>query len=61
MQKLAKTSADDYNRTMENMERSGDAFKKIDDKLIEQLPTFMFKRYQQGEFGDPKSSDANSA
>ena len=57
-QKLAKTSADDYNRTMENMERSGDAFKKIDDKLIEQLPTFMFKRYQQGEFGDPKSSDA---
>jgi hypothetical protein len=58
LQKLAKTSADDYNRTMENMERSGDAFKKIDDKLIEQLPTFMFKRYQQGEFGDPKSSDA---
>lgn len=58
LQKLAKTSADDYNRTMENMERSGDAFKKIDDKLIEQLPTFMFKRYQQGEFGDPKSGDA---
>ena len=58
LQKLVKTSADDYNRTMENMERSGDAFKKIDDKLIEQLPTFMFKRYQQGEFGDPKSEDA---
>ena len=58
LQKLIKTSADDYNRTMENMERSGDAFKKIDDRLIEQLPTFMFKRYQQGEFGDPKSSDA---
>lgn len=58
LQKLAKTSADDYNRTMENMERSGDAFKKIDDKLIEQLPTFMFKRFQKGEFGDPKSGDA---
>jgi hypothetical protein len=58
LQKLAKTSADDYNRTMENMERSGDAFKKIDDKLIEQLPTFMFKRFQNGEFGDPKSGDA---
>ncbi len=58
LQKLYTTSADAYNRTMENMERSGDAFKKIDDKLIEQLPTFMFKRYQQGDFGDPKSGDA---
>lgn len=35
-----------------------DAYKNIDDKYIEQLPTFMFKRYQNGEFGDPKSSDA---
>ena len=58
LKKLSKTSLDAYNRTMSNMERSGDAFKKIDDKLIEQLPTFMFKRYQQGEFGDPKSNDA---
>ena len=35
-----------------------DAYKNIEDKYIEQLPTFMFKRYQNGEFGDPKSSDA---
>lgn len=58
LKKLSKTSLDAYNRTMSNMERSGDSFKKIDDKLIEQLPTFMFKRYQNGEFGDPKSGDA---
>ena len=52
LQKLSKTSVDAYNRTMENMERSGEAFKRIDDKMIEQLPTFLFKRYANGEFGD---------
>lgn len=58
LQKLSKTSVDSYNRTMENMQKQGDAFKSIDDKLIDQLPTFMWRRYQNGEFGDPKSSDA---
>ena len=58
LQKLSKTSVDAYNRTMENMERSGEAFKRIDDKMIEQLPTFLFRRYANGEFGDPKSKDA---
>ena len=52
LQKLSKTSVDAYNRTMENMERSGEAFKRIDDKMLEQLPTFLFKRYANGEFGD---------
>jgi hypothetical protein len=52
LEKLSKTSVDAYNRTMENMERSGEAFKRIDDKLIAQLPTFLFKRYANGEFGD---------
>ena len=41
-----------------NIDKMGDSMRKIDDKLIDQLPTFMWKRYQQGEFGDPKSSDA---
>ena len=58
LQKLAKTSVDSYNRTMDNMQKQGEAFKSIDDKLIDQLPTFMWRRYQNGEFGDPKSSDA---
>lgn len=58
LNRLSKTFVDSYNRTMENIERTGDAYKKIDDKLIDQLPTFMFRRYQNGEFGDPKSTDA---
>jgi hypothetical protein len=41
-----------------NIDKMSDSMSKIDDHLIDQLPTFMFKRYQQGEFGDPKSSDA---
>ena len=41
-----------------NIDQMSDSMKNIDDKLIAQLPTFMFKRYQQGEFGDPKSGDA---
>ena len=58
LQKLSKTSVDSYNRTMENMQKQGDAFKSIDDKLIDQLPTFMWRRYQNGEFGDVGSKDA---
>ena len=44
--------------TNDRMQKSGEAFGKIDDKLVAQLPTFMLKRYADGEFGDPKSSDA---
>ncbi len=47
-----------WNTTMDRMRKSGEAFKNIDDHMVEQLPTFMFKRYANGEFGDPKSSDA---
>ena len=35
-----------------------EAYKNIEDKYIQQLPTFMFRRYQNGEFGsldDPES------
>lgn len=45
----------EMNKTSKNVI---DAYKNIDDKYIEQLPTFMFKRYHDGEFGDPDSSDA---
>ena len=47
-----------WNATNDRMKKSGEAFGNIDDKLVAQLPTFMFKRYHNGEFGDPKSSDA---
>ena len=47
-----------WDATSNRMKKSGEAFGNIDDKLIDQLPTFMWRRYQNGEFGDPKSSDA---
>jgi hypothetical protein len=42
----------------ENINKMTDSMRRIDDHMIDQLPTFMFKRYSNGEFGDPKSSDA---
>ena len=47
-----------WEQQYETAKKAGEAFRSIDDKMVEQLPTFMFKRYQNGEFGDPKSSDA---
>ena len=43
---------------MKNIDKMSQSIRNIDDHMVEQLPTFMFKRYQKGEFGDPKSSDA---
>lgn len=51
-------SLDRWNQTSENMRKMGEEFGNIDDKLVGQLPTFMLKRYANGEFGDPKSPDA---
>ena len=42
----------------ENMNKMTESMKNIDDHYLEQLPTFMFRRYQNGEFGDPKGKDA---
>lgn len=47
-----------WEQQYETGKKAGEAFKRIDDKMIEQLPTFMIKRYANGEFGDPKSGDA---
>lgn len=41
-----------------NIDKMGDSMRKIDDKLIDQLPTFMWRRYQNGEFGEAGSTDA---
>jgi len=40
------------------IEQAKENIGNVDDKLINQLPTFMFRRYQNSEFGDPKSADA---
>ena len=57
-QNQRKNKEQAWNNTLDTMERQKNAFNNIDDHMVAQLPTFMFKRYQNGEFGDPKSSDA---
>ena len=47
-----------WDARLANIDKMTQSMKNIDDHMVEQLPTFMFKRYQNGEFGDPKSSDA---
>ena len=47
-----------WDNMLDTAERQKEAFNNIDDHMVEQLPTFMFKRYQNGEFGKPESTDA---
>ncbi len=58
LEKLADNKDADYAQTFDTIKRSGELFRTIDDHMIENLPTFIFKRFANGEFGDPKSSDA---
>jgi hypothetical protein len=55
---IKKDSERNWRERYESSLKRADAYKQIDDHMVDQLPTFMFKRYQNGEFGDPKSSDA---
>ena len=47
-----------WDARLANIDKMSQSMKNIDDHFIDQLPTFMLKRYQNGEFGDPKSKDA---
>ena len=58
LNKIDDRSDYNYKKMYDTISRSSDAYKHIDDKLIAQLPTFATKRYIDGEFGDPKSTDA---
>ena len=58
LNKLLKNSEANWKQMTDTSAKVRNAYNDIDDKYIEQLPTFMFKRYQNGEFGDPKSGDA---
>ena len=40
-----------WEQDYETTKKAGEAFSRIDDKMIEQIPTFLFKRYADGEFG----------
>lgn len=47
-----------WDARQKNIDKMSQSMRRIDDHMIDQLPTFMFSRYHNGEFGDPKSSDA---
>lgn len=51
---------DRYENIFNQIETSGKGFKKIDDKMIENIPTFIWNRYKNGEFGTPGSKDAKA-
>ena len=47
-----------WDARLANIDKMTQSMRNIDDHMVDQLPTFMFKRYKNGEFGDPNSSDA---
>ena len=47
-----------WDARLANIDKMTNSMRTIDDHMIDQLPTFMFRRYQTGEFGDPKGADA---
>lgn len=58
LNKLADQSNYNWKQEFDTTSKMTDAYKHIDDKLVAQLPTFMLRRYVNGEFGDPKGADA---
>ena len=55
---VEERSGYNWEKQYETAKKAGEAFNSIDDKLVSQIPTFVTKRYMNGEFGDPKSTDA---
>lgn len=47
-----------YEDLAKDFKYAQEGFKNIDDKMVESLPTFMVRHYQNGEFGEPGSKDA---
>jgi len=58
LDKLLNSSDSNWKQMIDTSDRLKNAYNNIEDKYIEQLPTFMFRRYQNGEFGDPNGKDA---
>ena len=50
--KQKEKSSKAWDETDKRIMRAGESYKVIKDHMIEQLPTFMFKRYANNEFGD---------
>lgn len=58
LDRIINNSDRNWNELSNTLEKQGQAFGVIDDKMVGQLPTFMTKRYSDGEFGDPRTSGA---
>lgn len=58
LDRIINNSDRNWNELSNTLEKQGQAFGVIDDKMVGQLPTFMLKRYSDGEFGDPRTSGA---
>ena len=41
-----------WDARLANIDKMSQAMKNIDDHMVEQLPTFLYRRYQNGEFGN---------
>ena len=52
LDKLLKQSDSNWKQMLDTSDKLKNSYDNIEDKYIEQLPTFIFKRYQNGEFGD---------
>ena len=47
-----------WNARQKNIDKMAESMRSINDRMVEQIPTFATKRFIDGEFGDPKSTDA---
>ena len=55
--KQKEKSSKAWDETDKRIMRAGESYKAIDDHMIEQLPTFMTRRYANGEFGDTSTPE----
>ena len=58
LEDIKNDSKGNWEENYNSMLKRADAYKNIDDHYFEGLPTFIFRRYQNGEFGDTGSTDA---
>ena len=55
---IEERSGYNWERQYETAKKAGEAFNSIDDKLVAQIPTFVTRRFMNGEFGKPETTDA---
>lgn len=59
-QKAAENSKEHFDEINKIIDQSREGYKKIDDKMIANIPTFIWDRYKNGEFGKPGTSEAKN-